>query len=417
MTGSRAGMIIAVGCMVFSAITDAQVTSEWRGPGRSGIYPEKNLLKQWPEGGPQLLWSRTDLPKGYSSLAIGNERLFLTGLQDSMDVLTALDLHGNVLWQSRYGRAWNGSYPESRSTPTIEGNRLYVSSGYGDLACLDASTGKLIWSVKTREQFDGSVGRWGIAESPLLHEDKVFFTCGGSKTTLVALDKSTGEVKWTTECLNETPSYVSPLLIKHGGKNQVVAVTENTILAVNPGTGNIEWKFNYGEYKPADARNNHSTTPLFADGRLYMSSGYNHYSVMLQLNQGATAASLVWVDSTLDVHLGGVVKVDNYIFGSNWLNNGNGNWACLDWNTGKTMYETKWHNKGSIISADGMLYCYEEKSGNLALVRPTPVKFDIVSSFKLSLGTGPHWAHPVISNGVLYVRHGEALMAFNLTGK
>jgi outer membrane protein assembly factor BamB len=414
---NREGILIALTWLLFSVLINAQVVSEWRGPGRTGVYPEKNLLKQWPEKGPQLLWTNSDLPKGYSSVAAGMDMLYLTGLQDSMDVLTALDLNGTVLWQTRYGRAWNGSYPESRSTPTIDGNRIYVSSGYGDMACLDATTGERLWIVKTREQFDGTTGRWGIAESPLVYEDKVFFSCGGSKTTLVALDKITGIVKWTSVSLNDIPSYSSPLLIRHGGKVQVVAVTDNNILAVNPSAGNIEWKFNYGEYKPADARNNHSTTPLFYEGKLYMSSGYNHYSVMLRLNQDASEASLVWVDSTLDVHLGGVVKVGDYIFGSNWLNNGNGNWVCLDWNTGKTMYETKWFNKGSIISADGMLYCYEEKSGNLALVKPTPEKFDIISDIKITSGTGPHWAHPVIHRGILYVRHGEALMAFNINEK
>jgi outer membrane protein assembly factor BamB len=413
----KAELILTAAFLIFSVCVDAQIISEWRGPGRSGIYPEKNLLKQWPEEGPELLWAKTELPKGYSSVAVGKEMLYLTGLQDSMDVLTALDLRGTVLWQTRYGRAWNGSYPESRSTPTIDGNRLYVSSGYGDVACLDATSGELLWLVKTREQFEGTTGRWGIAESPLVYEDMVFFSCGGSKTTLVALDKITGTVKWASASLNDVPSYASPLLISHGGKKQVVAVTDNSILGVNPGNGKIEWKFNYGDYKPADARNNHSTTPLFYEGKLYMTSGYNHYSVMLQLNQDASGASLVWVDSTLDVHLGGVVKVGDYIFGSNWLNNGNGNWACLDWNTGKTMYETKWFNKGSVISAEGMLYCYEEKSGNLALVKPTPEKFDIVSSMKINSGTGPHWAHPVIRGGILYVRHGEALMAFNLTEK
>jgi hypothetical protein len=109
-----------------------------------------------------------------------------------------------------------------------------------------------------------------------------------------------------------------------------------------------------------------------------------------------------------------LVKKGNYIYGSNWQNNGSGNWACLDWNTGKIMYETKWYNKGAIISADGMLYCYEEKTGNLAIVNPTPEKFDIVSSFKIPFGTGPHWAHPVIHDKILYVRHGDALMAYSI---
>jgi outer membrane protein assembly factor BamB len=225
----------------------------------------------------------------------------------------------------------------------------------------------------------------------------------------------TGKILWTSASLNDNTSYVSPLLIEYGGKKQVIAVTDNNLLAVNPETGNIDWKFRYGEYKPADARNNHSTTPLFEDGMLYMTSGYNHYSVMLKLNADASDASLAWIDSTLDTHLGGVVKMGPFIFGSNWLNNGNGNWVCLDWSSGKNRYETTWINKGSIIAADGLLYCYEEKTGNLALVNPSPEKFDIISRFKIPHGTGPHWAHPVIHDGILYVRHGESLMAYDIS--
>jgi outer membrane protein assembly factor BamB len=323
-------------------------------------------------------------------------------------------MNGTVKWKTPFGRAWNGSYPESRSTPTVDGNRLYASSGYGDLACIDAISGKLLWSVQSVEKFGGLLGRWGIAESPLVVENKVIYTCGGEKTTLVALDKLTGETIWLSAGLNENPSYSSPVLIEKNGKNQIVAVTEKYILGIKPEDGEVIWKFGYGEYTSPEKRNNHPNTPLYSDGNIFMSSGYDHKSVMLKLADDASSVSLAWVDSTLDVHLGGMVKVGNYIFGSNWLNNGNGNWACLEWNTGKVMYETKWYNKGAIISADGMLYCYEEKTGNLALVRPAPEKFDVVSFFPIPFGTGMHWAHPVIQNKILYVRHGDALMAYSI---
>jgi hypothetical protein len=135
---------------------------------------------------------------------------------------------------------------------------------------------------------------------------------------------------------------------------------------------------------------------------------------MFSLGSDGRSVSLKWMNQDLDCHFGGVVKVGESIFGSNWINNANGNWVCVDWNTGKTTYETKWFNKGSIISADGLLYCFEEKSGNLALVRPNPEKFDIISSFKIAKGEGPYWAHPAIFDGKLFVRHGESLMVYNL---
>jgi hypothetical protein len=135
---------------------------------------------------------------------------------------------------------------------------------------------------------------------------------------------------------------------------------------------------------------------------------------LLKLADDGKSVSVIWTNPDFDNHIGGIVKVGNYLFGSNWKTNTTGNWMCVDWNTGQTMYETKWLNKGPVISADGMLYCIEEKSGNAALVRPTPEKFDIVSSFKIEKGAGPYWAHPAIFDGKLYVRHGECLMVYDL---
>jgi hypothetical protein len=135
---------------------------------------------------------------------------------------------------------------------------------------------------------------------------------------------------------------------------------------------------------------------------------------MFRLLKGGTAIEQVWINKDLDNHHGQVLRIGSYIFGSNWIDNPIGNWCCVDWNTGETMYEKTWETKGSISAADGMLYCYEERRGNLALVEPTPNDFKIVSSFRITKGSGPHWTQPVIRDGVLYIRHGEALMAYNV---
>jgi hypothetical protein len=140
-------------------------------------------------------------------------------------------------------------------------------------------------------------------------------------------------------------------------------------------------------------------------------------SFMLELNSDATGVKLLWENSDLDTHLGGFVLIDGTIYGSTWTNNTQGSWAAIDWKTGETRYNTPWgegRSKGSVISADGMLYCYDERRGSVGLVRPTPEKFDVVSEFRITKGEGPHWAHPVINNGVLYIRHGKALMAFRI---
>jgi outer membrane protein assembly factor BamB len=160
------------------------------------------------------------------------------------------------------------------------------------------------------------------------------------------------------------------------------------------------------------------TTPLFKDGTVYTTGGYDTGGMMVKIASNGKSADIVWTDATLDDHHGGVVLIDGYIYGSNWINNGNGNWCCIEWNTGKTMWEQKWNNKGSVIAAEGMLYIYDEKGGNVGLLRATPEKFDLVGSFKVSLGnTGPFWAHPVIHNGILYLRHNNALMAYDIKAK
>jgi outer membrane protein assembly factor BamB len=151
---------------------------------------------------------------------------------------------------------------------------------------------------------------------------------------------------------------------------------------------------------------------------VYVTGGYDCGGMMLKMSDDGKNATIAWTDSVLDVHHGGVVLLDGYIYGSNWINNGNGNWCCIEWSTGKKMWEQSWNNKGSIIAAEGMLYIYDEKRGNVGLLKATPEKFDLVSSFQVKEGkTGPFWAHPVIHNGILYLRHNNALMAYDIKTK
>jgi len=181
------------------------------------------------------------------------------------------------------------------------------------------------------------------------------------------------------------------------------------------------WKYRYYDVKTPKwhirAPIINCVSPVYHDGQIYITSGYNHAGAMFKLNEDASNVELLWNDTILDTHHGGVVKIGDYIYGSNWINNGNGNWCSLKWETGEKMYEKKWNSKGSIIANDGKLYCYDEKRGNVALVEAIPGDFKIISSFKIPKGTGPYWSHPVIKDGVLYVRHGTALMAYDIKDK
>jgi len=388
---------------------------QWQGPDRDAISEETGLLREWPEGGPKLLRSVTGIGQGFSSPSIAKGVLYVTGMEDNIEFISVFDLQGNLKWKKEYGKAYTKSTPDARTTPTVDGDSVYVISGTGEVVCFDASSGSIKWSVQALEKFGGKQGDWGTAESPLIVNDKVIYTPCGEKTTIVALDKNTGETVWASRSLSDQSAYVSPILVERGGRKLIVTVTGNYIIGVNPENGDIEWQIKYTEIPPPKSGNEiKAVTPLYHNGRIFVTSGYNHTGVMLELSEDGANASVVWWNQDLDTHHGGVVLVDGYIYGSNWINNEDGNWVCLDWNSGKTMYEKKWHNKGSIISADGMLYCYEENDGNLALVKASPEDFAIANSFKIEQGKGPHWAHPVISDGVLYIRHGDVLMAYDI---
>jgi outer membrane protein assembly factor BamB len=140
---------------LFSEGLAGQSANEWRGPGRSGVYNEIGLLKSWPENGPKLIWYHDSLPAGYSSVSISDSKIYLTGIIGKNDVLIALDLKGNELWRKVYGKAWEGSYTESRVTPTIDSNNIYLSSGKGEIVCLDAQNGNIVWSVNATENYGG----------------------------------------------------------------------------------------------------------------------------------------------------------------------------------------------------------------------------------------------------------------------
>ena len=407
----------------------AQSPHSWRGENRDGIYNETGLLKSWPEGGPQQLWETDDLGKGYSNPTIANNRLYITGMNEDEDkeIFLAYSLDGKKIYETVYGSPWSGSYPDTRTTPTISGDKAYVISGSGEIVCINTENGEIVWTVDGGTLFERKVGNWGTSESPLIFDNKVIYTPAGDQTTMVALNAQTGETVWKSQSLGDVGSYVSPILISYKGKRQIIGSTGKNVIGVNPETGNVEWTFSDWNAPPRERSSNDAppaeeqpkiatNTPLFKDGRIFFCHGYNIGAYMLELNDDLTGVTLAWKNDDLDTHHGHYVLIDNLIYGSNWINNSQGSWCAVDWNTGETRYEDQWGDKGkgSIIAADGMLYCYDERRGTVGLVKPNPEKFDVVSELSITKGEGPHWSHPVISNGVLYIRHGSVLMAYKI---
>jgi outer membrane protein assembly factor BamB len=278
--------------------------------------------------------------------------------------------------------------------------------------------GKIIWSVNYFQKFSGKIAQFGISESPLVVDNKVIGTPGGSKASMVAFNVDNGSLVWQTPSINEGTEYVNPLLIENGGMKIIVTVTTGSIIGVNSADGKLVWKFNYEAQNanPTGDRN-HVNTPIYRDGFLFEANGYGQVGVKIKVNPDGSIPSVVWKNTDITPHVGGMVLLGNYIYSSTHDSNSKGRWICVDWTTGKTMWITDWHNKGSIISADGMLYFYEEKSGYIGLVRTSGEKLDVVSSFMVTKGNGPYWAYPVIDKGRLFVRHGDYLAVLSIKAK
>lgn len=406
-------------CFTIIISASAQSPHGWRGPDRDGSYPETGLLKTWPAEGPELLWETMDAGKGYSSPVVVEGRLYVTGMNEdgAMEIFSAYTLDGKKLYETAYGSPWDNTFPETRTTPTIEGNKAYVISGAGEIVCINTENGEIAWKVDGGTLFERKTGKWGTAESPLVFDNKVIYTPGGDQTTMVALNAETGATVWKSRPLGDQSCYVSPILISHNGNRKIIGVTARNVIGVDPETGNIDWAFDNWGRQEEGRENIAVNSPLYKDGRLYFSFGYDMGSFMLELSENADEASLLWRNNDLDTHIGGIVRVGGVIYGSNWISNNQGNWVAVDWETGKTLYENTWSggkSKGAIITADNMLYCYDERRGTMGLVKPNPEMFEVVSEFKVTQGDGPHWAHPVIQDGILYMRHGPALMAYRV---
>ncbi len=413
--------ILISAALLACTVSFAQNPAQWRGPERDGHYPGTGLMKAWPAAGPALAWSQKGIGTGYSTAVSDGRQVYITGMKDTTDYLTALDLNGAVKWQVPFGPAWNGPFPDTRCTPTVEDGCIYVVSGLGTLSSIRTSDGKTNWRYDAYTRFGGACGTWGVCESLLIDGDHLIYSPAGPKTTLVALDKRTGEPVWQTETLHDTSAYVSPLLIRHGGKKIIVTILSDYLVGVDASGGKILWRYNYGAFEPEEgvkiwpgAPKTNAITPLYHDGMLFITGGYDHPAIMFKLSPAGDSIQMVWSSPVLDCHHGGVILQDSCIYGANWLDNSRGNWCCLGWKGGKTLYETKWMTKGSIIGCDGMLYIYDEKNGNVGLLKPDPARFELAGTFKVPEGKGPCWSHPSIFDGILYVRRGDVLMAYDI---
>jgi outer membrane protein assembly factor BamB len=278
-------------------------------------------------------------------------------------------------------------------------------SGFGLVTCMDAPTGRILWQVDTVQVFGAENTTWNISESLLVVDGWVICTPGGSTALLAALDLETGETVWATPGTGAKSAYCSPLLVETGGNRVIVTMVETGLVGVDLRNGDLLW---HVPHKNRHAV--HAPTPVYADGLIAFSSGYGEGTVALRLSDDGRQVRPLWQSKDLDNHHGGIILHQGALYGTN-----NRELVCMDLRTGKVNWTERRVGKGALSMADGMLYAYNEK-GVVSLARVSPQAGEVVSSFRVTEGSGQHWAHPVIDNGRLYIRHGDTLLVFDVAG-
>lgn len=395
-------------CCLLGAL--AGDVADWRGPERSGVYDEKGLLTTWPDGGPKQLWTAR-VGDAMSSMSVTDGKVYTTGMEGSDGLVYCIDTKtGRQTWKTKIGPSWESrSYPGPRSTPTIAHGLAYVVSAHGKVVAMDAEKGEVRWTVDMPKIFGGQPIQWGITESPLVVGDTLIITPGGTRASIVALDAKRGTVEWKAQPLRgkggaQKSAYCSPALIEHNNRKIIVTHLSDSAVAVDAKTGKGLWTFPFRNKYAV-----HSVTPVYHKGMVILAAGYRHGAVGLKLSADGSKYRKVWENKDLATHYGGIVVVDGYVYGTN-----DRALVCVNAETGKTAWSERKISKGSVIYADGRLIYHTER-GEVGLAKVSLKGCEIVSSFrKRRNGTR---AHPVIADGLLYVRQGTELACYDLRGK
>ena len=383
---------------------------QWRGPNRDGVSAETGLLRQWPPGGPPVVWTATGLGNGYGSVAVQGDRVFVQGTAGASSAVFCLKRQdGGKVWSRALGRSLDqdkGGGP--RGTPTVDGDVLFALSEAGDLACLRVSDGGVVWARNILADFDGRNPTWLISESPLVDGAHVVVTPGGRGAGLVALDRKTGKTVWTTKDLSETAGYSSVIAADIQGVRTLITLTSASAVGVRASDGKLMWRYDKAANDTANI-----TTPVLAGSRVFVTSAYNTGGALLQLRaeNGGVRADEVYFTRDLMNHHGGVVFVNGYLYGYS-----NAILTCLEAATGKVQWRDRSVGKGSLTYADGRLYVLGE-SDTVGLVDASPAGYVERGRFQIADQGWPSWAHPVVAGGRLYLRNQGVIAVHDVSAR
>jgi outer membrane protein assembly factor BamB len=412
--GTRAVLLTVAGLIVSVIALQAQSSSvdwpQWRGPDRNGLSKETGLLSQWPRSGPPVVWSAAMLGAGYGSIAVQGDRIWVQGMRNRQSVVTSLNrADGKVLWVRTIGAAIEeGRGPGPRSTPTVDGDRLYVLTENGDLACLRAADGTVVWQKNILKEFGGRNISWLISESPLVDGNMVIVTPGGRGAGMVALDKMTGKTVWVTKELSDDAGYASPIVADVGGVRTIMTFTSEAGIGVRASDGKLMWRNSSAANGTANI-----ATPVYSDGKVFFTSSYGTGAALVGLKASGNEVRAQEIYFTRDMknHHGGVVLVNGYIYGFN-----DSILTCLEFASGKMVWRDRSVGKGAVSYADGHLYILSENNV-VGLVEATPMGYREKGRFSIADQGWPSWAHPVVSGGRLYIRNQGTLTSYDVRAR
>jgi outer membrane protein assembly factor BamB len=393
-----------IASFLFCALASGADWPQWRGPNRDGISTETGLLPSWPSNGPNVVWKTSGLGEGYSSLAILNGRIYTQGQRGNQEYVLALDLKtGKKVWETPTTRSYSndrGNGP--RGTPTIDGDRLYAMAGDGTLVCLDAATGKTIWSQNVVQQYRARVTEWGMSESPLIDGDRLIVMPGGRGASLISLNKRDGKLQWKSG--DDEAGYSSAIVVEVSGIRQVIALSGESAMSVMEDNGEMLWR-----YPKIANRTANIATPIYHDGYVFISTDYGTGCALLKL--GPKMMSEVYFNRDMKNHYSTSVLVGDTLYGFN-----DAILTAMDFKTGKVMWRNRSVGKGSVAYADQRLYVLSE-DGVMGLLDPSPAAYKEVSRFEISKGRYPTWSPPVISDSKLYLRDQDNLTSYDIKAK